>query len=370
MPRARYIMIGGFLGAGKTTTLRAIGQLLTDAGQRVGLITNDQARGLVDTALTKAQGLPTEEISGGCFCCRFNSLLDAAKNLTQETRPDVLLAEPVGSCTDLVATVSLPLQQIYGDQFDVAAYAVLLDPIRAERLLELQPGRQFTANVQYIYRKQLEEAQHLIINKTDLLTLERLAALEEALQVNYPNARVWKIEARTGRGVAELVDALMTSQLAVSSADIMPLDYATYGDGEAQLGWLNASVALSNADEWEGNAWLASVARELQQALQAEGVEIAHLKMLLSLAEDPYELAAVNLVRSDGTAELSHRLADLLEDGHLLINCRAEADPELLQRVVRRVVSAVAASAGLAHRWDSLDYFRPGMPTPTHLPAR
>lgn len=76
----RYIMIGGFLGAGKTTTVARLARRLADQGLRVGLITNDQGSELVDTAMLAARGFPVEEISGGCFCCRFNSLLEAAQN--------------------------------------------------------------------------------------------------------------------------------------------------------------------------------------------------------------------------------------------------------------------------------------------------
>src|SRR5690242_20016016 len=117
---ARYIMIGGFLGAGKTTAVARLAQHLRAGGARVGLITNDQGSQLVDTAMLSSHGFPVEEISGGCFCCRFNSLMDAARKLTTATRPDIFVAEPVGSCTDLVATVSYPLRRIYGDAFTVA----------------------------------------------------------------------------------------------------------------------------------------------------------------------------------------------------------------------------------------------------------
>src|SRR5688572_22514927 len=118
--RARYIMIGGFLGAGKTTAVSKLAQRLTAHGLRVGLITNDQGSELVDTAMLRAKGFATEEIPGGCFCCRFNSLVDAARNLTAASRPDVFIAEPVGSCTDLVATATYPLRRIYGNEFAIA----------------------------------------------------------------------------------------------------------------------------------------------------------------------------------------------------------------------------------------------------------
>src|SRR5512147_136996 len=84
--RVRYIMIGGFLGAGKTTAVAKLAQWLATEGLRVGLITNDQGSHLVDTAMLASRGFSVEEIPGGCFCCRFNSLVDAAKRLTQENR--------------------------------------------------------------------------------------------------------------------------------------------------------------------------------------------------------------------------------------------------------------------------------------------
>src|ERR1043166_2242686 len=114
---ARYIMIGGFLGAGKTTAVAMLAQRLTGQGLRVGLITNDQGRNLVDTAMLRSQGFATEEIPGGCFCCRFNSLLEAAEKLTASNRPEIFIAEPVGSRTDLAATVTYPLRRLYGDDF-------------------------------------------------------------------------------------------------------------------------------------------------------------------------------------------------------------------------------------------------------------
>ena len=161
---ARYIMIGGFLGAGKTTAVGQLAQYIDQKSLKVGLITNDQGSGLVDTASLRAKGFATEEIPGGCFCCRFNSLMDAANRLNESSRPDVFVAEPVGSCTDLVATVTYPLRRIYGNAFRIAPLSVLVDPIRAQRILGLAEGGRFSDKVVYIYRKQLEEANVIVIN--------------------------------------------------------------------------------------------------------------------------------------------------------------------------------------------------------------
>ena len=53
----------------------------------------------------------------------------------------MFLAEPVGSCTDLAATVSYPLRRLYGDAYSIAPYSVLVDPARAERVLGLAAGQ-------------------------------------------------------------------------------------------------------------------------------------------------------------------------------------------------------------------------------------
>src|SRR6516164_497347 len=104
MKRLRFVMVGGFLGAGKTTTLARLARFYLDRGQKVGLVTNDQAQDLVDTTSLRSQGFSVEEVPGACFCCRFNDLVAKVGELESAARPDVILAEPVGSCTDLVAT--------------------------------------------------------------------------------------------------------------------------------------------------------------------------------------------------------------------------------------------------------------------------
>src|SRR3989441_9657300 len=228
--KARYIMIGGFLGAGKTTSVARLAQRLTDQGLRVGLITNDQGSELVDTAMLRSRGFATEEIPGGCFCCRFNSLVDAAHKLTVAMRPDVFVAEPVGSCTDLVATVTYPLRRIYGDNFSIAPLSVLVDPIRALRVFGLESGGRFSEKVLYIYRKQVEEADIIAINKLDLLDATRQRTLRDKLTLEFPRAEIFEVSARQGDGLDEWFIRLAAAEQIARAA--MEVDYALYAEGE------------------------------------------------------------------------------------------------------------------------------------------
>src|SRR5260221_14331040 len=229
--KARYIMIGGFLGAGKTTSVARLARRLTDRGLRVGLITNDQGNELVDTAMLRSRGFATEEIPGGCFCCRFNSLVDAADRLSASARPDVFIAEPVGSCTDLVATVTYPLRRMYGDSFSIAPLSVLGDPIRARRIFGLAEGGKFSEKVLYIYRKQLEEADLIVINKRELLDAAQIAQLTTKLSAESPKAEILAVSARTGAGLDEWFARIAAAEQPNGAA--MAVDYEVYADGEA-----------------------------------------------------------------------------------------------------------------------------------------
>jgi len=362
-PKSRYIMLGGFLGAGKTTAVAALAQHLDGLGQRVGLITNDQGSELVDTTMLRARGYQTEEITGGCFCCRFNTLTDAAQKLTERTRPDVFIAEPVGSCTDLVATVTYPLRRIYGEAFTIAPLSVLVDPIRAERVLGLATGGNFSPKVTYIYRKQLEEADLLVITKLDLLDAPRLERLRAALAKEFPGREVLAVSVRTGEGVSAWFEKITSGEQ--SERSTMFVDYEVYAEGEALLGWLNATVQLSSASPFDTDTLLKNFATRVQRQLATKGAEIAHLKMTLSPDDGLGDVAAVNLVRSDFVPELSLRLEEPITSGQLIVNCRAEAAPETIRDAVSEAAAELAAT-GITAELQHLEFFRPGKPQPTH----
>ncbi len=364
MAKARYIMIGGFLGAGKTTAIIGFAQHLHAQNRRVGLITNDQSIGLVDTALLQSQGMPVEEITGGCFCCRFQSLMDAAGNLTRTAAPEVFIAEPVGSCTDLRAAVSYPLSRIYGEEYEIAPLSVLVDPIRAMRVLGLDKGKAFSEKVVYIYGKQLEEADIIVINKTDLLSDADHAALRDALKAKYPASAVLSISARSGEGLSDWYQRLLADEM--DNREAPEVDYEVYADGEALLGWLNAAATIDAPAPFDGNTLLSRIANVLQTRLAKEGAEIAHLKMTLSPSEGN-DLAVLNLVRGDGTPESLYRLQDDIEAGDLILNLRAEGDPAFLRMAVEGVLRDLLAELNV--KIEHIEAFRPGKPTPTYRMA-
>jgi len=180
------VPLGGFLGAGKTSSILAAAQVLRRQGVRCAAILNDQGSELVDTRLARRHEIPSDEVAGGCFCCRFSDLVDAAERL-RRYRPRVIFAEPVGSCTDLSATTLQPLRRSYSGRFRLAPFSVLVDPARARELL----SEGADADLAFLFRNQIAEADLVCFTKSDL----------EGAHPEIPGLPVRRISARTGQGV-------------------------------------------------------------------------------------------------------------------------------------------------------------------------
>ena len=147
----------------------------------------------------------------------------------------------------------------------------------------------------------------------------------------------------------------------------MEVDYELYAEGEAQLGWLNATVQLEQATPFDANAVLRRLAGAIQDRLNREGAEVAHLKMTFNPDEGLGDIAMINLVRNDYVPEVSLTMEEPVPSGQLILNLRAEAPPELLHDAVQSALAGLATPfPALNATLEHLEHFRPGRPQPTH----
>lgn len=358
----RFVMVGGFLGAGKTTTVARLAHMYTAAGKRVGIVTNDQAHGLVDTNTFRSQGLSVEEVPGACFCCRFDDLVARVGSLEDSAKPDVILAEPVGSCTDLVATVIQPLKDLYASRFEVAPYAVLFKPSHGTRILKNQPAGGFSPKAAYIFKKQLEEADAILINRADELTPDEQANLVQLVNEQFPGVPVLRVSATIGTGFEALVRLL--SQCGAFGRKILDIDYDTYAEGEAELGWLNATARLTSSKPFDLDCLLTAILTQLATVCRNLGSEVAHLKLIGM--DDAGAFAVGNVVSNDTAARLSLPSHITPREADLIVNARVAIDPTALEAEVRRVVEAECGKLGIRVEFRTAQSLRPGRPVPTH----
>jgi G3E family GTPase len=361
MAAMRFILIGGFLGAGKTTTIARLAGTYRDQGLKVGIVTNDQAGDLVDTHSLRAAGFDVGEVAGSCFCCNFNGLAQVVSELEEHAHPDIILAEPVGSCTDIVATVIQPLRHLHQGKFKVSPYGVILKPSHGKKILGNLPKAGFSAKAAYIFRKQLEEADFLIINRIDELNGDEIQELAHLLATEYPGVPQLRMSAKTGEGLAALQELL--DQDGEFGRRILELDYDIYAAGEAELGWLNSRLRVKSSHPIAMDDLALQIVRRLQEAFRACDAEPAHLKTIVMA---PEACAVANLVSSDSPAVLSRAAERQLADVDVIVNARVAMDPEELARQVESTVRAVCQELGAEPTFLQTQSFRPGRPNPTY----
>jgi G3E family GTPase len=361
MHPTRFVLIGGFLGAGKTTTIARLARTYVDRALKVGIVTNDQATDLVDTHTLRSAGFGVGEVAGSCFCCNFNGLTDVVAQLTAREPLDVIFAEPVGSCTDIMATVVRPLRQMYPDRFDLAPYGVILKPSHGRRILRNEPNTGFSPKAAYIFRKQLEEADFVIVNRIDELAPAEVEELVGLLHAQYPGVPTIRVSARTGQGFAALLEIL--DQRGEFGQRTMELDYDVYAEGEAELGWLNSSVRVTASAPFSLDDLSLGIVQRLQQSLSSAGAEPAHLK---TFAQGNGHYSVVNLVSGDTPPVVSIASSGHARQANVIVNARVAIDPSVLQDHVTAGVRATCQAINAVADFLRTQSFRPGRPNPTY----
>jgi len=356
----KLILVGGFLGAGKTTLLAKMASVMTNQGKKVGLITNDQASALVDTVLLEQLGdtkESVEEVSGSCFCCNFPGFRKAVSHMKDDLAADIIIAEPVGSCTDLSATILQPLKKYAEDTLSIAPLSVMVDPKRLTNILDKKTG-DLHPSAAYILEKQLDEADIIVINKIDLLTAEELETLKNRAIARWPNTAVFAISAQTGVGVTEWVtDVLAQKKAGIRLAEV---DYDVYAEGEAVLGWLNTSLELKGK-QIDCDGLLQSLLSSLGSRFDEMQASVGHVKALV-IANN--KVIVGNITGKKDTLQLRGSVGNT-DEASLTVNARVEMSPEELKTIVLDEITK-ACKDGIEVKETALKCLQPGRPNPTY----
>ncbi|MGL4176215.1 MAG: GTP-binding protein [Dermatophilaceae bacterium] len=358
----RIIPLSGFLGAGKTTTMVATAGLLTDRGARVAVITNDQGVDLVDTMTARRAVPQVDEVTGGCFCCRFEDLAALVDRLLDAGTADTVLIEAVGSCTDLQATVIRPLDEIYGEHLDVAPLTAVVDPLRYRAFARVW-DRGEDSDVAYLFDHQIAEADIVALNKADLLPAPELDMVTGLVASRYPRATVLGYSAATGRGLDTLVDAWDVIPGVEWDVDI---DYDRYARAEAELAWLNVVYDVSGRSV-DITRWCRTAMEAVDAECRARGHLVGHVKIRATSPGGDVKLSLVG-----GEPVLDEGLESAVQHAQVTVNARVSCEPAAMDAIVAEAVHLADRAVGASSTADKQpSSFTPGYPVPVHrIPAR
>lgn len=334
-------IVGGFLGAGKTTLILAAAKELERRGIRSAVILNDQGDELVDTGYATRNGMRSGEVTGGCFCCKLSDLLRVMGEL-RAFNPDVIFAEPVGSCTDISATILHPLLE-YRDEFRLAPLTVLVDPERARSLL----ADDADPDLSFLFQKQLQEADLVCWTKSDLYP--------ECPDISAQHVR--QVSARTGQGVAAWLDEIFSGTLTVGR-EILDIDYEQYARAEAALVWLNLQVRIEPSLPSSPAMILGPLLDHLDQEFTAKNVSIVHLKGII---DSPTGFLKAAMCANGQEPAVEGSLDASPASRHeLLLNLRAVGSAQQVRDIVEHELDRIDGKLTGLH----VDCFHPAAPQP------
>ncbi|WP_169082454.1 GTP-binding protein [Paenibacillus sp. PL91] len=360
MGKSELILISGFLGSGKTTLMLSAADLLRRRGLEVACITNDQGEQLVDSKMVLRKELPLQQIQGGCFCCRFEKLADSINEIIELHSPDVIIAEAVGSCTDLTATVIRPLQAMHGELLEVRPLSVVVDPGRLAAMMSQSAA--FTKEIVYLFQKQLEDAGCILLNKTDLLSADEIDGLKSGLRSNFESAHLLQLSALTGSGLSDWLHYMKHAESVI--LPVLDIDYDIYAEGEAQLGWLNASIAL-NGPMFDVGKVCSSIIEGMLISFRSLKAETAHLKLWAQDAKHSLKISAVHNQDSytaDHTTSLQWR-SDAVT---IWVNARVNIGSEQLREIFTGTMRGLRETSALTVSVERMDCFAPSRPVPSY----
>ncbi len=362
----KLIFTGGFLGSGKTTALASLARKLIRLEKKVGIVTNDQSENLVDTVIVKQMlnelGVPVEEVVEGCFCCKFDELIDHMEKIMVHG-PDVLLGEPVGSCTDFVAAVANPIKIHYKDEFRFAPFSTMVDPHRVREFMLGEIDTTFPEEVTYLFLKQLEEADLIVLNKIDLLEDDEISRLTGILEEKFSGKKVMAVSAREGRGMDQWLEVLLSGRPGANTV-LRQIDYDRYARAEAALGWLNSAIKVSASERFDAGKFLNRLAETIRNAFQQKNAGIGHLKFVITSAGKAMWANVTHLAAEPVIS--GEQLGNLLK-GTLILNARVRLEPDELEKIVRESLSKVFKEANIRYKIEELQCFSPAYPEPPYL---
>lgn len=356
--KPKLIIVGGFLGSGKTTLLLEASKRLTNKGYSVGLITNDQVSNLVDTRFLSNYNHNVTEVIGSCFCCNFNGFIKAVDSLIAKGA-EIIFAEPVGSCTDLSATILQPLKDKYS-HIELAPFTVLVDPLRV-RMATKEGDNLYHEDVIYIFKLQMEEADYLVLNKIDIIKDEEKKQIMDMLKKIFPEVKIKALSAINGEGVDDWIDTIMSDKR--SGLKIVNVDYDKYARGEAFLGWCNALISLEG-DDVNWGKFTEDFMIQLQETFNRKKAEIAHIKMLIMDPDNRIGIANVTSLES----KITSRDFESVKGNKVsaIFNARVQISPIELGEIITAQIRSVCKIYKIK-KIDvlSLHCLMPGRPTPT-----
>ena len=330
----KFLVVSGFLGAGKTTSMiRLYHELNENLGVKTGLIANDLGeKDLVDTMFSRVCGCRTEELSGECICYQTENLADCLRGYFDREQYVFVMSDIPGCGVGALDHVYHRLTEDYPGEFQLAPFTVVTDSRRLRAIMPEAADCGLPEEMNYLFRAQLKEADVVALNKTDLLSEAEQERIMDFLRQTCPEAEIFPVCARNGAGIPELAGYLLEHTASLRQPDT-GYGGAEFLAAESRLSWYDRQYYVKVCcDTFDGNAYLRDLAEGIRCRLEKAGRNIPHLKLFAGTPEEDW--AKLSVLGTEEPLETDRSFAGPVTDMPVILNARAACEAERFAAIV------------------------------------
>lgn len=351
---SRYVILSGFLGAGKTTTMAALADCVKSFGGRAAILVNDLGTdGLVDLVHTSAPERIAEEISGGCICYQTENLVDRLRRFRDIENADIIFSDIPGCGIGALDHVYHKLTRDYNGEFTLCPFTAVADPDRLRAIMPEQANINLPDEMRFLFDAQLKEAELIVLNKIDSISKHEQDRLEAFIRKTYPHAELLSVSARLGIGIKELLTYLMSHESNLPERDIGYGSEAFYA-AEEKLSWYDCKAWLRGST-FQPNDFVSVLAESIRHLLIQEKRNVPHLKIWADT--DRGESIKCSLLGVDYPLEFDRKADGVSEDLKIIVNARAACEPKKLAQIMDMSFAESAKRFSVEHEQISVRCF-------------
>jgi len=221
----------------------------------------------------------------------------------------------------------------------------------------------FDESVNYIYKKQLEEAGIIIVNKIDLVTAEELKEMKQLMDDKYGDRIILYQNSLDEDSVYKWL--LTLDESPANKMKSLNINYDIYAEGEAKLAWFDQELEVYSPES-DALGVIENLINNIYKKVTERQFPIGHLKFLvngtrkISFTSGGEQLASLSIpaTGSNGT--------QINNPATLLVNLRLETSPGMIAQLVREAITESEVQFNCKIIVISLNSFQPGYPKPVH----
>ena len=332
MDKIRFMVVSGFLGAGKTTTMIALAEHMNKTFGETAIIANDMGANLVDTNLTQTSGCTVAEIASGCICYQMDNTVDQIRRLRDKDGAVFVMSDIPGCGVGALDHVYHRLATDNADEFTLSPFTVVVDPERLRMIMPERADINLPEELVYLLKLQLEEADLVVLNKADLLAPEDVERYVDFLHAACPDIPVMVISALERTGIEELAEFIATHETALKNFSVR--NNQEFADAEATLTWYNRRLYLKTNDggKIDCNAVVDDLIESIRMGLIEKKRNVPHLKTFATSGNGDFNKAS--LIGVDYDVEYAQQFLRPHKNLRMIVNARAVCESRPLARLM------------------------------------